>query len=61
MKMNEKFCLYFLAESHTKLMRKAKSPLVSMDDNYFIAFIFTLQAIRRLPSAALFRAKHSLL
>jgi hypothetical protein len=47
MKMNEKFCLYFLAESHTKLIRKTRNRFVLMDDNHLISFIFTLETTRR--------------
>jgi hypothetical protein len=58
MKMNAMLLLHFSTASQTINKDMSKSRLDLMDENHFNAFIFTLQAHRSLPSAALFSAKH---
>jgi hypothetical protein len=58
MKINAKFGLPLIVARQANYDGAKKYLLGKMNENHFIALILTLWASRRLPSAALFRAKH---
>jgi hypothetical protein len=51
--------LYSMASRSANSGRPSEFLADKMDENHFVTLIFTLQASRRIPSAALLGAKHS--
>ena len=60
MKINEKLRLYLMTAGETKNRHRTKYRSGIKDENHFISSLFTLRASRRLPSAALLRARSSI-